>query len=419
MKKFRIIDARKPGMRAGFGLYCTGFIIALLLLIALPNAPAFSQNIDGVPDVSSGALGSTDPIFYDTAISGISLVFNDQFEEALTLFEDLQRSHPDHPAPYFFKAATYQTWMNSFRVSRFREAFEENVLLAISKGTAWLKGDNDPWSYFYTGAAYGYQAVNRFRDHDWINAYLDAGRGVKNLKKVLTSDPSLFDVYLGLGAYHYWRTSKSSFLRIITFWIPDRRELGLRQLEFAFENGSYASIEAGYGLVVAYFDYGQYEKAMAILARLLEKKMTLSISDLYLKGRLSIKFEKWPEAESVFREILARLETYKFTSVGYQVACMYWIAKALTAQNNESEALAFTEMALARSVKRHTDSEMEGPFESFGEIKMSLERLHRVLKENRRNHSQDRPVQARLRQTEFDGQITTQGNQRVSIKIPN
>jgi tetratricopeptide (TPR) repeat protein len=397
MSKFSTIDAHGPCIRARFGLSSIGLIVALFLLAVLPKAPAFSQKIDGVPAVPPGAVGSTDPIFYDTAFSGIRLVFNDQFEEALTLFEDLQQSHPDHPAPYFFKAATYQAWMGSFRVSRFWNVFEENIGLAISKGTAWLKRDKDPWSYFYTGAAYGFQAVNRFRDHDWINAYLDAGRGVKNLKKVLTRDPILFDIYLGLGAYHYWRTSKSSFLRLITFWIPDRRDLGLRQLEFAFEHGSYASIEAGYGLVVAYFDYGRYEKAMAILDRLLEKKMTPAISDLYYKGRLLIKFEKWPEAESVFREILARLENYKFTSVGYQVACMYWIAEALTAQNNESEAIAFTEMALTRSVKRHPDSEMEGPFENFEEIKMRLERLHRVLKENWRNHSQDRPVQVRLR----------------------
>jgi tetratricopeptide (TPR) repeat protein len=371
--------------------------VALLLLTALPNAPAFSQKIDGVPDVPPGTVGSTDPIFYDAAALGIRLVFNDRFEEALALFEDLRHSHPDHPAPYFFKAATYQTWMNAFRVSQFREAFEENVRLAVSKGEVWSKRDNDPWSYFYTGAAYGYQAVNRFRDHDWINAYLDARRGVKNLKKALTGNPNLFDIYLGLGAYHYWRTSKSSFLRLITFWIPDRRDLGLRQLEFAFEHGSYASIEAGYGAVVAYFDYGHYEKAMVILDRLIDENKAPGISDLYLKGRLLIKFEKWPEAEAVFREILALLESYKFTSVGYQVACMYWIAEALTAQGHESQALAFTEMALGRRLKRHPDSEVEGPFENFREIEMRLERLHGVLKGNWRNHSQDRPIQVRLR----------------------
>ena len=55
---------------------------------------------------------------------------------------------------------------------------------------------------------------------------------------------------------------------------------------------------------------------------------------------------------------------------------MYWIAEALAAQNNESEAVAFTKMALIRSEKRRPDLEMEGPFESYEEIKTRLERLH-------------------------------------------
>jgi len=392
MNEFPTIDACGPGMSTRFGLYCRGLIVALFLLTALSNAPAFSQKIDGVPDVPPGAVGSTDPIFYDSLSFGIRLIFYDQFEEALTLFEDLQHSHPDHPAPHFFKAATYQTWMSSFRVSRFREAFEEDARLAIAKGKAWSKRDNNPWSYFYMGGAYGYQAVNEFRKRDWINAFIDAGRGVKSLEKALAIDPNLFEVYLGLGLYHYWRTAKSKFLRLITFWIPDNRELGLCQLAFAFEHGSCASIEAGYGLVCTYFDYGRYEKAMSILNRLLAKKMTQGVSDLYYKGRLLIKFKKWSEAESVFREILARLENYKFTSVGYQVECMYWLAEALTAQNNESEALVFTERALARSEKRRADSEIEGPFEDFKEIKMRLKRLHRSLMGNRTEISQPQSV---------------------------
>ncbi len=366
-----------------YGKYCEGFIAFLLWLIILSISPAFSHPTERVPDLPPDVRASKDPIFHDSASLGINLVLNDRFKEGLLLFEDLQQTYPDHPAPHFFKAAAYQSWMSVFRLNRFQEEFEENIELAIDKGNGLLKRENSPWLFFYVGAAYGYRAFNQFRKHHWISAYSDAKEGVDNFQEALERDPNLFDVYLGLGSYHYWRTAKSNFLRLITFWIPDKRELGLRQLEFSFERGSYASEQAGYNLVAAYFDYGQYEKAMHTLNRILEKKKGPGISDLYYKGRLLIKFERWPEAESIFREILESLDTYELVSTGYKAECMYWIAATLMAQKKRSEALEFAEMALALSEERNADSEQEGPFENFREIQNRLERLHQYLKGER------------------------------------
>ena len=364
-----------------YGKCAEGFIASLLWLILFSISPAFSQPTDGVPNPPSHVGASKDPIFYHSASLGVNLVLNDRFKESLRLFEHLQQTHPDHPAPHFFKAATYQSWMSAFRLNRFQQEFEENIELAIDKGHDLLKRENSPWLFFYVGAAYGYRAFNQFRKSRWISAYYDAKEGVENFQEALERDPKLFDVYLGLGSYHYWRTAKSSFLRLITFWIPDKRELGLRQLEFSFQRGTYASDQAGYNLVAAYYDYGQYEKAMQTLNRVLEKKKTPGVSDLYYRARLLMKFERWPEVESTFREILAMLDTQELVSTGYRAECMYWIAEALSAQRKRAEALEFTEMALALSQERNADSELEGPFENFREIETRLERLHRYLKE--------------------------------------
>jgi tetratricopeptide (TPR) repeat protein len=269
--------------------------------------------------------------------------------------------------------------MSLSRLNKFQEEFEKDIQLTIEKGHELLKRGNDPWVFFYLGAAYGYRAFNEFRKNNWIDSYFDAKKGVDSFEEALERDPKLFDVYLGLGSYHYWRTAKSNFLRLITFWIPDKRELGLRQIEFAFQHGSYSPDQAGYNLIAAYFDYGQYDKAMQILNRILEKKKTAGLSDLYYKGRLLIEFERWAEAESVFREILEHLENYKFASAGYKAECMFWIAALLTKQKKRSEALEFAEMSLAQSGERDADSELEGPFENFREIEDRLQRLHQYL----------------------------------------
>lgn len=352
---------------------------ATLAFIFLFSTPAFSQTLEGVPSVASDAIGARDPIFHEPVSRGIHLVFNGQVEESLVIFDRLLKEYPDHPAPHFFKAAAYQVWMSHYRLSKFQNEFEENVKSAISKGEALLKTDSDPWVHFYVGGAYGYQAFNRFRKHEWVGAYLDSKKGVKHLEETLALDQNVYDVYLAFGTYHYWRTAKSNFLRFIAFWIPDKRELGLRQLEFSVDHGQYSPFEASYALIAAYFDYGKYENAYALLNRTIEKKTQPSFSDLYLKARLFIKFERLQEAENLLVDLLQRLETSKYPSVGYQVECKYWIAYILRSQEKTTEARTISEQALAQSEKRNADLEVESSFENFEDIKDNLKTLVREL----------------------------------------
>jgi tetratricopeptide (TPR) repeat protein len=271
--------------------------------------------------------------------------------------------------------------MNNYRINRFQKELEDNISLAIRKGNQVLKRDDDPWIHFYVGAAYGYQALNRFRKQDWIGAYMDSRRGIDHFKEALAKEPGLYDVYLAVGSYHYWRTAKSKFLRIIAFFMADKRELGLRQIEFSIRHGLYSPNEASYGLIVAYFDSGQYEKAFDAYNRWIAKKNAPNISDLYYRARLLLQFRRWPEAEVLFRDVLQRLEDYQFPSIGFQVEVTYWIALTLKEQDKIPEALHLTEKALGLSEKRNPDSELDGPFEDFQEIRNRLESLHRDLKQ--------------------------------------
>ena len=98
---------------------------------------------------------------------------------------------------------------------------------------------------------------------------------------------------------------------------------------------------------------------MEVVEGLIKEKDAPSISDLYYKARLLIEFERWPEVEAVFGEILKRLEGDKFASIGYLVECKYWIAVALRAQNKGTEALQWTQSDMAQSEKRNGDLELE------------------------------------------------------------
>ena len=140
----------------------------LVGFIFLSISPAFSAPFESVPDLPPGTVVSKDPIFFDAVSPGMNLVLHDRYKEGLLVFEEIQKTYPDHPAPHFFKAAAYQSYMSSFRLNRFQKELEENVQLAIAKGNKLLESKNDPWLHFYVGGAYGYRAFNRFRKHNWI-----------------------------------------------------------------------------------------------------------------------------------------------------------------------------------------------------------------------------------------------------------
>lgn len=338
----------------------------------LTASPAFCNVIDTVPVVPPGGVALRDPQFDGPISRGVDLTFTDQYEESVQIFDRLRKAYPQHPAPYFFLAAAYDDWMTAVRTNRFEEQAAQNIEEAIIKGNAMLRREQDSWVQFYVGAAYGYRALLRFRKQDWISAYLDARKGVQHLKEALEREPRLYDAYLGLGIYHYWRTAKSEFFRFIAFWIPDKRELGLRQLRFAFEHGRYAVHEAGYDLVAAYYDAGQNQKAMETLDQIIQGKRNAGLTDLYYKGRLLIRFKKWHAVEQTFRELLKALQSRDIVSVGYQVECEYWIAAALAAQNKKAEARAMVAQALRLGEKRNGLRELEGPYESFREINLKL-----------------------------------------------
>jgi hypothetical protein len=106
-----------------------------------------------VPDVADDWMSSAGPIFNDSVLRGIELAFNDQIEESLVIFERLELTYPDHPAPHFFNSAAYQSYISSSPLNSFQKELEENVQLAIAKGNKLLERKDDPWLHFYVGGA--------------------------------------------------------------------------------------------------------------------------------------------------------------------------------------------------------------------------------------------------------------------------
>jgi tetratricopeptide (TPR) repeat protein len=352
----------------------TTHLALLLILSSLADAHGRDRGEFPFPR-GTAAIDST----FDTPLSvGLDLIARGRHDAAIALFDSLQRAFPRHPAPHLYVAAAYQDWMLVNRLNDFEDHVQESVELAIDKGNALLRTSEDSWLRFYIGAAYGYRALYRFRRHSWVGAYLDSRRSVASFDHALAAMPDLYDCYFGLGSYHYWRTARSGLLRLVAFWIRDRRQLGLEELRFAVRHGRYSAADATYGLTNAYYDFGDYDRALTINEMAMKLADPPSNGALYMRGRIMARLGNWPDAEAAYRELLSRLPA---RSIGYQVECKYWIAEALNAQHRMAEAHEVSSEALTQSRSRNKATELESALDGFDSIRDRLEMRHRQIEQ--------------------------------------
>ena len=325
-----------------------------------------------LPSPAAGEIATADPRFDEVTRRIGYLSDVGRYDDAWALCDSLRAAFPDHPAPFLNTAIAYVNWMQSYRLSDYESQVDENVKQAIDIGTRLLKTSDDPWLNFHVGSAYGYRAMARFRRHNWIGAFLDSKRSNEHLRRALARDPKLYDVYFALGAYHYWRTARSGFIRAVAFWMPDKRDLGLRQMEFASCHGRYIRHGAMHGLALSLYDADDIDAALAVNRQVMDRIDPPTNGSRYMRGRLLARQERWVEVEELFRGLRARLPAQ---AVGYQVECKYWIARALQGQRRLREARLLVNEALEQSKSREAKLELESALESFSTIREQLTSL--------------------------------------------
>ncbi|MBT4101060.1 MAG: hypothetical protein HOM68_10425 [Gemmatimonadetes bacterium] len=329
-----------------------------------------------LPSPAVGEIATADPLFDEAARRLGYLSDVGRYDDAWALCDSLRIAFPDQPAPFLNTAIVYVNWMQSYRLSDYESEVDENVKQAIDNGTRLLKTSDDPWLSFHVGSAYGYRAMARFRRHNWIGAFLDGKRSNEHLRRALARDPKLYDVYFALGAYHYWRTARSGFLRAVAFWMPDKRDLGLQQMELASRHGRYIRHGAMHGLALSLYDAGEIEAALAVNQQVMDRIDPSTNGSTFMRGRLLARQESWVEVEKTFRGLQARLPA---AAVGYQVECKYWIARALQGQQRTDEARQLVREALELSKSRDEKHELESALESFATIRKQLMSLSEQL----------------------------------------
>lgn len=234
------------------------------------------------------SLDPTYPVIKDRILEGMEKTILCDFDNAKKIYRELIEDYPEEPIGYFYMAAVIQSQMLDEENYSYKKEFEVFIKECIQKATK-LQQDrrDDQWLLFYEGNAYLYQSFLKSKLNNWWGAYRDAGKGVNRLEKSLELDSTLYDAYLGIGSYKYWKSTKIKFLSWLPF-IPDEREQGINLIIKAIDRGKFVSLIGKDQLAWILVDANRLEEA---------KKYALENYTLYPNSR----FFQWTLAEVFYQ----------------------------------------------------------------------------------------------------------------------
>jgi tetratricopeptide (TPR) repeat protein len=312
-------------------------------------------------------------------LEGIEASFQENYARAESSFETLIRLAPEDPSGYFFKAALYHAQMIDYE-SNFREKeLYENVKIAKKLARERIKQNKkDAWAYLVLGNSYGTKAVYKARQGDWW-AGLNEGLSAKSaLKQAIKCDPELYDVYVGLGSYHYW----ASVMTRAFWWLPfigDHREKGILQMKLAYEKSIYSSAAAASGLIWIYIREKKYDQAIS-LAQQMQSEYPEGKSFLWPLAQAYFEKGDWTNARLKYEELLERLKENpgsKNPDQSYnQVECRFYIANCLFSLGRYSECDSLCQEILNFPLNEKIRKRQEGKLKKTQDLlEKSLELL--------------------------------------------
>ncbi len=235
-------------------------------------------------------------------------LFNDRFPAADSIAAVLVELHGDDPAGYLFRAITLITLMfdreQDVQSSRFHELLDSAQLRASAvRDTAAYP--TRAWMCLWTGHAYAYRALWEARFGSTVAAITAARQARDHYQMGLAYDSTLYDLYFGLGMYHYWKSAGAGFLRRLGL-IRNEMDKGIKELRTAADSSSVSRSAARNALIWVWFDRKWYDSVI-IACREARRLHPDGRTWLWPLGRAYFEKKEYDRAAEVYRMLRGHL----------------------------------------------------------------------------------------------------------------
>ncbi len=274
-------------------------------------------------------------------------IYSDDFVRADSVSGFLTAAYPRDPAGYFGRSATLLARMFDSEESSGSEEFQRLLDTIETLAGGILDTADRPtaaWMHLYLGHARSNRALWESHFGSFARA-LRLGFGVKgDYRDGLESDSTCYDLYFGLGLYHYWKSAKGGIFRRLRI-LKNEMGKGIEELYLAADSSRISRTPARNALILVWLDRGEYDSTIAICNEMLAR---------YPDGRVFL----WPLARAHFEkrsyrkalEIYDRLRRFYAARPGNYynlLECDYEIYNCRERLNMEGEARATARQALS------------------------------------------------------------------------
>lgn len=214
---------------------------------------------------ASGASGSDAPFFtpaLDSLISvAVEKTINQEYDSALADVRSIEARFPESPVGPFFRAAVLHSMMIDYENYDEEPEFKRAVDLTLARSKKWLRRpETAAWGNFFMGAGLAYLAFYYGKQMQIVQAFRTGLSSISALERALAADSTLYDAYLGLGVYKYYRSKYARFLSWLPF-VADEREEGIRMVYVATDKGKFSRYAATNTLIWLLLDEKRFDEA--------------------------------------------------------------------------------------------------------------------------------------------------------------
>ncbi len=315
-----------------WGGFITIFIAATL--------NASSPNSTNLPDSSVSQIQNV-----------IDLTVMQAYDEARNVCKNLQSQYPEHPIGYLFEAATLYSQMLDFELYDQKDEFFEltSRVKSLCKGA--LKEDpKNSWLYFFMGSATGYEAYVNGRDQKLYQAFREGLKSVDLLQKAFAIDSTNYDVYLGVGAYKYYKSKYSRYLSWTPF-VKDERDIGVEMIRTAVTKGAFSRAPAINSLLWILIDSKDFSEAIMLADEALAEYPN-SRFFLWAKADAAFKKGDFPMAQQAYAHILNTYKKEQKRSYLNELICHARLAEICQKMEDLTVAKEHAQKALAIEIPK-------------------------------------------------------------------
>lgn len=251
-------------------LHLSRFSLGFMFLFVIGVNPGVAQNLTAT---------QLDSLLQRAVVATVE----QEYDHAFRLVDQAIALAPNDPLGPLFRAATLQSRMMDYEIYDDEKEFFKSVKQCRQLAEKKLQRQpNDAWGHFALGSAYGYEAFYIGKKKRYLEAVHLGWNSIKHLEAAVRLDSTLYDAYLGIGTYKYYRSK----LKLLFF--SDERETGLAMVRKAGTHGKYSRYAALNGLTWILLDENNAQEAFAI-------------SDAVLLKHPRSRFFMWGVAESASR----------------------------------------------------------------------------------------------------------------------